>query len=167
MLERSIRHAWKAKPSSDTKRFGSALRHTRSRTSASKTISRCASVNLDVLRGYEPDVSQSYHNRLFNLANRRRCRLRVRPSVENCAAPRRMQDLKRDLREVEPRDGSQALAGARSSQGTNREEVRRKNRRQQVQKNADTCVARSARAGSYGRLDAYDRVFTRMRQVER
>ncbi len=28
---------------------------------------RCASVNLDVLRGFEPDVSQSYHNRTVDL----------------------------------------------------------------------------------------------------
>ena len=29
---------------------------------APKTIPRCASVNLDVRRGFGPDVSQSYHN---------------------------------------------------------------------------------------------------------
>ena len=31
---------------------------------ALETIPRCASVNLDIRRGFEPDVSQSYHNRL-------------------------------------------------------------------------------------------------------
>ncbi len=31
----------------------------------SRTTTRCASVNLDVLRGFEPDVSQSYHNPSF------------------------------------------------------------------------------------------------------
>jgi hypothetical protein len=28
-------------------------------------ITRCASVNLDVLRGFEPDISQSYHNHYY------------------------------------------------------------------------------------------------------
>jgi hypothetical protein len=28
----------------------------------------CSAVNLDVLRGFEPDVSQSYHNRVAHLA---------------------------------------------------------------------------------------------------
>jgi hypothetical protein len=35
------------------------------------STTRCASVNLDVLRGFEPDVSQSYHNRRWHLAARR------------------------------------------------------------------------------------------------
>ena len=29
------------------------------------TITRCASVNLDIRRGFEPDVSQSYHKFFF------------------------------------------------------------------------------------------------------
>src|SRR5262245_1496766 len=60
-------HAWKAKPASGTKRFQSTLTYTRSVTSPAKTITRCASVNLDVLRGLEADVSQSYHNRVAHL----------------------------------------------------------------------------------------------------
>jgi hypothetical protein len=38
-----------------------------------KSITRCASVNLDVLRGFESDVSQSYHNRCAHLRRAPRC----------------------------------------------------------------------------------------------
>src|SRR5437879_2150335 len=60
-------HAWKAKRASNTEPLRSASTHTRSATSPSKTITRRASVNLDVLRGFESDVSQSYHNRVAHL----------------------------------------------------------------------------------------------------
>ena len=56
-------HAWKTKRASDTKRFRSTLTHTRSATSPSKTINRCASVNLDVLRGFR----LTYHSPLTSL----------------------------------------------------------------------------------------------------
>jgi hypothetical protein len=59
-------HAWKAKVASDIKPLPRASTHTRSGTWPSRTTTRCASVNLDVLRGSEPDVSQSYHNRFAN-----------------------------------------------------------------------------------------------------
>ena len=67
MLERSIRHAWKAKRASSIDPFQSVSTHTRSATSPSNTITPYASVNLDVLRGFEPHVSQSYHNRGVHL----------------------------------------------------------------------------------------------------
>src|SRR5262245_30066593 len=58
-------HACKAKRASDTEPLRSALTHTRSTIRPSRTLTRCASANRDVLRGFEPDVSQSYHNPRF------------------------------------------------------------------------------------------------------
>src|SRR5215204_2052189 len=60
-------HAWKAKRASQTEPLRRASTHTRSATQASTTITQCASVNLDVLRGFEPDLSQCYHNRVAHL----------------------------------------------------------------------------------------------------
>jgi hypothetical protein len=60
-------HAWKAKRASDVEPLGGTLTHTRFAARPSRTITRCASVNLGVLRGFEPDVSQSYHNRVAYL----------------------------------------------------------------------------------------------------
>ena len=67
-------HAWKAKRASDTETLRSASTLTRSATYPSETITRCPSVNLDVLRGFEPDVSHSYHNRFAHLRRLRRYR---------------------------------------------------------------------------------------------
>ena len=72
MLERSIRHAWKA---NSVEQHRATPRHVNVyaiRELASKTISRCASVNLDVLRGSKPDVSHSYHNRCCIYGNAER-----------------------------------------------------------------------------------------------
>jgi hypothetical protein len=41
--------------------------HSRSATDVCGTIMRCVFVSLDVLRGFDPDVSQSYHNRVAHL----------------------------------------------------------------------------------------------------
>src|SRR5436190_16895159 len=60
-------HAWKTKRVSDIKPLRGASTHTRSATYPFRTITRCASVNLGVLRGFEADVSQSYHNRIAHL----------------------------------------------------------------------------------------------------
>jgi hypothetical protein len=43
------------------------FQNVREESSAFKTITWCASVNLDVLRGSEPHLSQSYHNRVAHL----------------------------------------------------------------------------------------------------
>src|SRR5688500_6495104 len=48
------------------------------------------------------------------------------PASQICAAARRRQDLERDIRGVEPRNGSQTPAGACSWKGANSEEIRRK-----------------------------------------
>jgi hypothetical protein len=61
-------HAWKAKRASDSDPPRSLSRHTRSATYPSNSIPRCASVDLDVSRGFEPHVSQPYHNREPHLA---------------------------------------------------------------------------------------------------
>ena len=74
MAEWSIAHAWKTKLASDTETLRSASTLTRSATYPSETITRCPSVNLDVLRGFEPDVSHSYHNRFAHLRRLRRYR---------------------------------------------------------------------------------------------
>src|SRR5262245_59188369 len=61
-------HAWKTKRTSATEPLQSVSTHTRSATSPSRTITPCASVNLDVLRGSEGHVSQSCHNGRAHLA---------------------------------------------------------------------------------------------------
>src|SRR5215471_3370373 len=60
-------HAWKSKRLTGIKPFRRLSTHTRSATSRSKSLTRCAPVSRDVSRGFEPDVSQSYHNRVLHL----------------------------------------------------------------------------------------------------
>ena len=62
-------HAWKAKRASNTEPRGSTLTLTRLMARTSKTITRCAAVNLHVFRGFEADVSHSYHNPFPHLAS--------------------------------------------------------------------------------------------------
>src|SRR5436190_19312805 len=51
-----------------TLRHASVWRSRETGPEASRTTTPCASVNLDVLRGFEPGVSHSYHNRVAHLA---------------------------------------------------------------------------------------------------
>jgi hypothetical protein len=60
-------HAWKTELANDIKPLRRASTHTRSATYPSPITTPCASVNLDVFRGFEPHVSQSYHNRITHL----------------------------------------------------------------------------------------------------
>jgi hypothetical protein len=86
MLERSIRHAWKAKRASDTDSLRRASTHTRSATWPPRTIIRCASVNLDVNRGSGGHVSQSYHNPSSHLARSTNVHINVeRPATTQAA----------------------------------------------------------------------------------
>src|SRR4029453_9127658 len=64
--------AWKAKPSTDTEPLRGTSTHTRSASQPSKTIPQCASVDPDLLRRFEADVSQSYHNAPIELRGWRR-----------------------------------------------------------------------------------------------